>query len=90
LEQDAYDVIFMDIHMPKIDGLEATRRIHERWPRENRPWIIALTAAATQEDRNKCFEAGMDEYASKPFQIKNLRQVLQASFVARMPRVPVA
>jgi signal transduction histidine kinase len=83
LRQEAFDVILMDIHMPKIDGFEATRLIHQEWPQESRPRIVALTAAATQEDRAMCFAVGMDDYASKPFQIKNLKQVLRSSFMAR-------
>lgn len=86
LRQESFDVILMDIHMPRIDGFEATRLIHQEWSPESRPRIVALTAAATQEDRDKCFEVGMDDYASKPFQIKNLRHVLRSSFVARMSK----
>ncbi len=82
LRQERYEVILMDVHMPKVDGIEATRLIQQQWPREIRPRIVALTAAATQEDRIKCFEAGMDDYTTKPFQIMNLKHVLQASFAA--------
>lgn len=66
LEQNEYDLVFMDIQMPEMDGLEATRQIIERWG-EDRPRIIALTANAMREDRENCFSAGMDEYLTKPF-----------------------
>lgn len=66
LEREPYDVVLMDIQMPELDGLEATRRIVERWPAPTRPRIIALTANATLADREACFEAGMDDYVAKP------------------------
>jgi HPt (histidine-containing phosphotransfer) domain-containing protein len=66
----------MDVQMPEMDGLEATRQIHAGWPPEQRPRVIALTANAAQEDRAECFAAGMDDYLSKPVQIKALRQAL--------------
>jgi CheY-like chemotaxis protein len=86
LGEHFYDVILMDIHMPRIDGFEATRLIHQQWPAESRPRIIALTAAATQEDRRRCLEVGMDDYTSKPFQLEDLKHVLQVAFSARMVR----
>jgi PAS domain S-box-containing protein len=67
LDRQAYDVILMDVQMPEMDGLEATRRIIARQPdRAKRPWIIALTANAVQGDRDICLDAGMDDYISKP------------------------
>jgi CheY-like chemotaxis protein len=72
LERQPYDVILMDVQMPEMDGLEATRQICARWPREQRPQIIAMTANAMQGDREMCLEAGMDDYISKPIRIPDL------------------
>jgi signal transduction histidine kinase/ActR/RegA family two-component response regulator len=72
-----YDVVFMDVQMPEMDGLEATRRICRDWPRERRPRIVAMTAAAFPEDRAHCLEAGMDDYISKPVDLNALIDVLR-------------
>ena len=66
LEQHRYDVVLMDILLPIMDGLTATRQICARWPREQRPRIIAMTGLDTDADRQACMEAGMDDYVSKP------------------------
>ena len=65
LERQPYDVVLMDVQMPELDGLDATRRICERWPPERRPRIIAMTANAMLEDREACFAAGMDDYVGE-------------------------
>jgi PAS domain S-box-containing protein len=65
LERRTYDVVLMDVQMPELDGLDASRRICKRWP-ETRPRIIAMTANALPEDREACFAAGMDDYVAKP------------------------
>lgn len=70
-----YDVILMDMQMPQMDGLEATRRI--RTDNTAHPFIIAMTANALQQDREKCFEAGMDDYLSKPVILDDLVVLLQ-------------
>ena len=75
-----YDVILMDVHMPEMDGLTATRRIVAEFPQK--PWIIALTANAMQGDREMCLEAGMQDYVSKPIQIKELTQALEKAYSA--------
>jgi signal transduction histidine kinase/DNA-binding response OmpR family regulator len=66
LEREQYGLILMDVQMPEMDGLEATRQICARWPQKERPQIIAMTAFAMPEDKQKCLEAGMDDYLSKP------------------------
>jgi PAS domain S-box-containing protein len=77
LERRRYDVVLMDVQMPELDGLEATRRIHERWSSE-RPHIIAVTAGAMSEERDRCLAAGMDDYLSKPIRIEELSAALAA------------
>jgi signal transduction histidine kinase/DNA-binding response OmpR family regulator len=76
LHRQFYDVVLMDIHMPEMDGIEATRQICKEWAREQRPWLIAMTANALQGDRATCLAAGMDDYISKPVQLEDLRRVL--------------
>ena len=77
LEQKAYDILFLDVQMPEMDGLEATRQICERWPRDRRPCIIAMTGNALMGDREKCLDAGMDDYISKPVRIAELQSALE-------------
>jgi signal transduction histidine kinase/DNA-binding response OmpR family regulator len=72
-----YDVILMDVLMPEMDGLEATRRVREQLPRDRQPRIIAMTANAMAGDRERCLEAGMDDYVSKPVRIEDLARALQ-------------
>jgi CheY-like chemotaxis protein len=72
-----YDLILMDVLMPEMDGLDATRRIRERLPAERQPRIIAMTANALSGDRERCLEAGMDDYISKPIQLPELAKVIE-------------
>jgi CheY-like chemotaxis protein len=76
LERQHYDLILMDIKMPVLGGIEATRMIRERWP-NNGPKIIAITAYALHGDREKCLAAGMDDYLGKPVQKEELAEVLE-------------
>jgi CheY-like chemotaxis protein len=82
--QDAgspHDVILMDVHMPSVDGLEATRRIRAAEASSDRPRtrIIALTANAYEEDRNACLAAGMDDFLVKPLVRERLIETLASS-----------
>jgi CheY-like chemotaxis protein len=86
LERQPYDVVLMDVQMPEMDGLEASRRIRRQWPDEQGPRIIAMTANATIEDRDICLAAGMDDYVSKPIRPQALITALNRSEV----RVSVA
>jgi PAS domain S-box-containing protein len=79
LDRAKYDVVLMDIQMPEMDGLEATRAIRKRYTGAKRPWIIAMTANAMDSDRKNCFEAGMDGYLSKPVRIEALEAELTRS-----------
>lgn len=72
LQHDLYDVVLMDIQMPEMDGLEATAYIRKTFPKERQPHVIALTADALVGDQEKYISAGMDDYLSKPLQIKSL------------------
>jgi CheY-like chemotaxis protein len=67
----------MDVQMPEMDGLEASRRICERWPDASRPRIVAMTANAMIEDREACFAAGMDDYVAKPVRPEELADALR-------------
>ena len=79
LGREKVDVILMDVHMPKMDGLEATRQIRtlEKGTARSTP-IIALTAGALSEEKERCYEAGMDDFLSKPIELKPLSEKLEA------------
>ncbi len=78
VERQTYDVVLMDVQMPEMDGLEATRQIVARWPDEDdRPRLVGMTANATDGDRRDCIKAGMDDYLSKPVTVPELVAALQ-------------
>ena len=74
--RQTYDVVLMDVQMPEMDGIEASRRITTRWPAGRRPRIVAMTANAMQGDREMCLAAGMDDYLSKPIRLDELVEAL--------------
>ncbi|MGQ0464722.1 MAG: response regulator [Sporichthyaceae bacterium] len=76
-----YDVVLMDVQMPQMDGLEATRRIRAELPAERQPRIVAMTASAMLSDREACLAAGMDAYLAKPVRERDLRAVLGGGVV---------
>ncbi|MCP4700424.1 MAG: response regulator [Gammaproteobacteria bacterium] len=76
LRKERYDVVFMDMKMPKMDGLAATHHIVKEWPAAQRPWIIAMTANAMQGDRELCLQAGMNDCISKPVRPEELAKAL--------------
>ncbi|MFN0182373.1 MAG: response regulator, partial [Aquabacterium sp.] len=79
IERQAYDLVLMDVRMPELDGLEATRQIVARWPAGQRPRIVAMTANASNGDRPQCLAAGMDEHLAKPLRVEALATVLAAT-----------
>jgi CheY-like chemotaxis protein/HPt (histidine-containing phosphotransfer) domain-containing protein len=76
LRRQPYDLILMDVQMPVMDGLEATRRIRAELPVERQPRIVALTANVLREQREACFSAGMDDFVQKPILFADLRAAL--------------
>ena len=76
LAQAPYDVVLMDMHMPVMDGLEATRRIRAQGDEAASLPIVALTANAVVGDRERCLEAGMDDYVTKPIDPEALASAL--------------
>jgi PAS domain S-box-containing protein len=74
LESHSYDVVLMDIQMPILNGIDATQIIRKRWP--DGPKIIAITACAFERDRERCIQAGMDDYICKPIKLNDLRSAL--------------
>ena len=89
LKAQPYDLVFMDIQMPKMNGLEATHQIRDTFPPEKQPLIIAMTANAMQGDREMCLRAGMNDYISKPFRQKELKKTPQKIWREANVRNPV-
>jgi len=79
LHQSDYDVVLMDVMMPRLDGLETTRRLRRELPQSRQPRVIALTARALRSDREACLAAGMDGYLSKPVRLDALATALSGA-----------
>ncbi len=89
-ERQPYDIILMDVQMPEMDGLEATRRIRKRNGNDASPHIIAMTANAMQADRTACTQAGMNDYVAKPVELDDVRRALERSIpAAPAPHSPI-
>ncbi|MCE9672116.1 ATP-binding protein [Myxococcus stipitatus] len=90
LEREPHDVVFMDVHMPHMDGLEATRHVREAPERYGRPRIVAMTASAIREDQERCRQAGMDDFVTKPVDAFVLVAALERASGHRDTREPPA
>jgi CheY-like chemotaxis protein len=77
LRSQGYDLVLMDLRMPQMDGIEATRRIHQEWSKEQRPRIVMLSASLMPDERQDCLDAGVDELLLKPALRAPLQQVLE-------------
>lgn len=88
--QNDYDIIFMDLHMPEMDGFEATKKIHSlaKYKSRNIP-IIAVTASAFDEDKTKAIASGMDDFVTKPIVLKNLEETIAKQMQLQMPFMAV-
>ena len=89
-----YDLILLDLQMPDIDGFEVARYIRAHL--DYQPIIVAITAGASPEDRQRCIEAGMDDYVLKPFKISQLKEVVvrharsaRIRPIAQLPQMPI-
>ena len=80
VEQRTYELVLMDLQMPEMDGLEATRQIRQRIAKEKQPRIVALTANALVGDRELCLSAGMDDYITKPMKLNELENSIRRLF----------
>jgi CheY-like chemotaxis protein len=84
-----YDVVLMDVQMPEMDGMTATRQIVAKLPRARRPWIVAMTANAMAGDREACLAAGMDDYVSKPIRPEELSAAIRRVPITKL-KAPTA
>jgi CheY-like chemotaxis protein len=80
VKRNAYDMVFMDVQMPKLNGFEVTQAIKENLSSEDCPYIVAVTANALIGDRDRCLKAGMDEYISKPIKSESIYQVIETYY----------
>src|SRR5512138_3725741 len=89
IKHQKFDIVFMDLHMPVMDGVEASRCIREWENGGQHTFIVALTASYLPDEGQKLFEAGMDNYISKPFELEHIHRMLKYSEDARfIPPAP--
>ncbi|RPK30748.1 PAS domain S-box protein [Paenibacillus xylanexedens] len=81
VKHNSYDIVFMDVHMPRLNGFEATKAIKNSLHPESCPYIIAVTANAVRGDMENCLKAGMDAYISKPIKIESIMQALETYYI---------
>ena len=79
VKESVFEIVLMDVHMPEMDGIEATRRIRGEAPDDHQPAIIAMTANSEASDRDVCTEAGMNYFLPKPIRMAELTAVMQSS-----------
>jgi CheY-like chemotaxis protein len=82
LRKKTYDIVLMDVHMPVMNGLDATKQVIAEWGDES-PWITALTAGAMKENRDECFAAGVNDFLTKPINVSELQEGLTRCFRKR-------
>jgi PAS domain S-box-containing protein len=87
LERDHYDLVMMDLQMPEMDGLEASRQIRQRLDASRQPKIIALTANALHGDRDRCIAAGMDDYVTKPVKLHEIEAAIRRQFAPQSKKI---
>lgn len=90
VQRKKFDIIFMDGQMPEMDGFMATSRVKEIYRDKSCPWIVALTAGVLEEDKKKCFDVGMQDFVSKPFDIQSLSNALEKWRLSRNVKVPTS
>ena len=76
LRKKDYDLVLMDVQMPEMDGIEATVAIQQEWPEGQQPIIIAMTANAMSQDRERCLASGMSDHIAKPIKLERLQSTL--------------
>ncbi|WP_224366265.1 hybrid sensor histidine kinase/response regulator [Hyalangium versicolor] len=84
LESTPYDVVFMDLHMPHMDGLKTTEMVRANEPQYGRPRIVAMTASAMRGDRERCMRAGMNDYVTKPVEMATLATALERAYAIKV------
>ncbi len=80
IESDTFDIVFMDLQMPEMDGYETTRQIRKISGKMSSVPIVALTASALEQDKRKCFDFGMTDYVTKPYEFKDIENILNKIF----------
>eukprot|EP00271_Cylindrocystis_brebissonii_P018628 TRINITY_DN5382_c0_g4_i1.p1 TRINITY_DN5382_c0_g4~~TRINITY_DN5382_c0_g4_i1.p1 ORF type:complete len:1870 (+),score=378.58 TRINITY_DN5382_c0_g4_i1:690-6299(+) len=87
LERQRYDIVFMDIQMPVMDGIEATQRLLERWTGADQPRVVAMTANVLNSDRELCLSAGMDDFISKPIRLQDFVEALEKTWLLKQKKL---